>query len=184
MKAVPTAIPEVVLLEPRVHADARGSFWEAWRTPDLAPGVRAAFVQGNRAVSACGVLRGLHLQVATPQAKLVRVARGTVFDVAVDVRVGSPTFARWVGTTLSAENRLQCWIPEGFAHGYAVTSEEGAEVEYEVTGPYDPTGEVRIAWDDPEIGIVWPLSSPALSDKDGAAPRLSEVLPRLPPWRR
>lgn len=183
MKARPTEIPEVVLLEPVVHGDERGAFWETWRSPDVAPGVVARFVQGNRAASATGVLRGLHLQARRVQGKLVRVVKGEVFDVAVDVRRGSPTFSRWVGAVLSAENRLQCWIPPGFAHGYAVTSPSGAEVEYECTDAYDPTDELRIAWDDPAIGVRWPVAAPLLSPKDRAAPRLSEVLSRLPAWR-
>lgn len=180
MRVVPAALPEVLLVEPVVHRDGRGFFVETWHAARYAQhGIPAAFVQDNLSGSDRGALRGLHAQGRRPQGKLVRVVRGEVFDVAVDVRRGSPTFLRWVGATLSAENALQCWVPPGFAHGFQVTSDR-AEVEYKVTAPYDPDDEIRIRWDDPEIGVAWPLPSPSLSANDAAAPRVRDVLDRLP----
>ena len=179
MKVVAAAIPEVRLVEPRVFRDARGFFFESWNAARYAEhGIPAAFVQDNHSGSARGTLRGLHLQRRKPQGKLVRVLRGEIFDVAVDVRRGSPTFLRWVGVVLSAENALQCWVPEGFAHGFQATS-EWAEVEYKVTAPYDPADELTLRFDDDQIGIAWPLPA-VLSAKDSAAARARDVLDALP----
>ena len=179
-KFTPTEIPEVVLVEPRVFQDARGFFLETWHAGKFADaGIDARFVQDNHSLSARGILRGLHAQVRRAQGKLLRVVEGEVFDVAVDVRRGSPTFARHVGARLSAENFRQLWIPPGFAHGFCVTSER-VHVEYKCTGFYDRTDEVAIAWNDPAIGIEWPIANPTLSAKDSAAPRLAELLERLP----
>ena len=176
--AYPAALPGVLLLQPQAHRDARGSFTESWSRADFARAVGRdpVFCQDNESESARGVLRGLHWQ-APPhaQAKLVRCASGAVFDVAVDLRQGSPTFGRWCGTTLSAENRLQAWIPEGFAHGFLALSER-ALVLYKVTAPRVPGAERRIRWDDPAVGIRWPLAGePLLSEKDRGAPLLAEA---------
>ncbi len=180
MKFVRTALPEVVVVEPDVHRDGRGFFLETWHAKKYREGgIDAAFVQDNHSRSARGTLRGLHAQRLRPQGKLVRVLAGEVFDVAVDVRRGSPTFLRWVGMCLSAENARQCWVPPGFAHGFCVTSET-ADVEYKCTDFYDPADELRIAWDDPEIGIEWPVRDPVLSDKDRTAKRVRDLLALLP----
>jgi dTDP-4-dehydrorhamnose 3,5-epimerase len=175
MKATRLAIPEVVLLEPKVFGDSRGFFYESYNELVFreATGVAPRFVQDNHSRSARGVLRGLHYQVRQPQGKLVRVARGAVFDVAVDVRRGSPTFGRWVGAELSEDNQRQLWVPEGFAHGFLVLS-ESADFLYKTTDYYAPEHERSIAWNDPEIGIAWPLQGmPQLSAKDQAAGALS-----------
>lgn len=180
MRFVRTALPEVILVEPDVHRDGRGFFLETWHARKYREGgIDAAFVQDNHSRSARGTLRGLHAQRLRPQGKLVRVLAGEVFDVAVDVRRGSPTFLRWVGAVLSAENARQCWVPPGFAHGFCVTSET-ADVEYKCTDFYDPSDELRIAWDDPEIGVEWPLCDPVLSEKDRAAKRVRDLLALLP----
>lgn len=169
MKALGTAIPEVLLLEPRVFGDARGFFMESYNRRTFAEltGVNADFVQDNHSRSAKGVLRGLHYQIRQPQGKLVRVVSGAVFDVAVDLRRSSPTFGRWVGEVLSAENRRQLWVPAGFAHGFLVLSET-AEFLYKTTDYYAPEHERCIAWNDPELNVVWPLEGavPSLSAKD------------------
>jgi dTDP-4-dehydrorhamnose 3,5-epimerase len=182
VRLVATALPEVLVVEPRVHRDGRGFFLESFHAGRYAahgiPPPPEAFVQDNHSGSARGTLRGLHLQQTRPQGKLVRVVRGEVFDVAVDVRRGSPTWLRWVGTVLSAENALQCWVPPGFAHGFQAMS-EWAEVEYKVTGEYDPADEMRLRWDDPDVGVAWPLPA-TLSPKDEAATRVRDVLDRLP----
>jgi dTDP-4-dehydrorhamnose 3,5-epimerase len=173
MKVTPTAIPEVLLVEPKVFGDARGYFFESYNRKafEEAAGVQAEFVQDNQSRSAHGVLRGLHYQLRRPQGKLVRVARGTVFDVAVDLRRASPTFGRWVGAELSEENQHQLWVPAGFAHGFLVLS-ESADLLYKVTDYYDPAGERSLAWNDPTVGIAWPLErlrgAPLLSPKDAA----------------
>ena len=180
MTVTETSLAGVKLLEPPVHRDSRGFFVETYhasRYPEF--GVEPTFVQDNHSRSTMGTLRGLHLQVSTPQAKLVRVVSGTIFDVAVDVRVGSPTFGRWVSATLSSENFLQLFIPEGFAHGFAVLSDI-AGVEYKCSAFYDPAAEVTIRHDDPEIGIAWPVASPVLSRRDASAPTLEQVRERLP----
>lgn len=180
MKITPTAIPDVLILEPRVFGDERGLFFESFnqRTFNQATGLDVQFVQDNHSRSARGVLRGLHYQVQQPQGKLVRLVRGAVFDVAVDIREGSPTFGQWVGIELSEENHKQLWIPAGFAHGFMVTS-ESAEFLYKTTDYYAPEHERCIAWNDPDIGIDWPLAQngvaePKLSAKDRQGIKLSE----------
>ena len=179
MRVLPTALPEVLLIEPDVHRDARGFFLEIFHAAKYAAVGIPAFVQDNHSRSVFGTIRGLHLQVARPQAKLIRVIAGEIYDVAVDVRRASPTFGRWVGVTLSAESLRQCFIPEGFAHGFSVRSAV-AEVEYKCTDYYDPTAEVGIAWNDPDIGIDWNVDEPILSEKDQRQPRLAAVMDRLP----
>jgi dTDP-4-dehydrorhamnose 3,5-epimerase len=179
VKFVPAAIPGVVVIEPDVHQDSRGFFLETYHADKYrAGGISDVFVQDNQSRSAGGTLRGLHLQLQRPQGKLIRVIEGEIFDVAVDVRRGSPTFGRWVGVTLSADNFRQCYIPKGFAHGFAVVSAV-AQVEYKCTDIYDAASEIGIAWDDPAIGISWPVSTPVLSDRDRRHPRLADV-PELP----
>jgi len=168
MQVINTAIPDVLIFEPKVFGDSRGFFLESYnqRAFQEATGWAPAFVQDNHSGSAKGVLRGLHYQIRQPQGKLVRVTAGEVFDVVVDIRKSSPTFGRWVGATLSAENRLQVWIPPGFAHGFLVLS-EFAEFLYKTTDFYAPEHERCIRWDDPAIGIEWPLEAePVLSSKD------------------
>jgi dTDP-4-dehydrorhamnose 3,5-epimerase len=182
VRTVETAIPGVLLVEPDVHVDARGRFAEIWhRERYAAAGVREDFAQDNLSVSHPGVLRGLHLQGrGHEQAKLITTVRGAVFDVAVDVRRGSPHFGRWVGYTLSEENGRQLYIPVGFAHGFAVVRGDAA-VMYKVTGARVAESELAIAWDDPDLGIAWPLDAPFLSERDRLAPRLRDVQPdRLP----
>ena len=177
MKATPLAIPDVILLEPRVFGDERGFFFESFNqaTFEAAIGRRVDFVQDNHSRSAKNVLRGLHYQIRQPQGKLVRVVQGEVFDVAVDVRKCSPTFGQWVGEMLSAENKRQLWVPAGFAHGFVVLSET-AEFLYKTTDYYAPEHERCIAWDDPAIGIQWPLDGkPALSAKDQQGKPLAEA---------
>ena len=176
MKFLPAAIPGVIVIEPDVHRDPRGFFLETYHTEKYqAGGIADVFVQDNQSRSAGGTIRGLHLQRRHPQGKLIRVIEGEIFDVAVDVRLGSPTFGKWVGVTLSADNFKQCYIPQGFAHGFAVVSAV-AQVEYKCTDVYDAPSEIGIAWDDPAIGITWPVSNPVLSDRDKKHPRLADVL--------
>lgn len=168
MKVIPTTLPEVLVLEPRVFGDARGFFFESFnqRVFDEATGARYSFVQDNHSRSARGVLRGLHYQLRQPQGKLVRVVRGSVYDVAVDLRKSSSNFGRWVGVELSETNQRQLWVPPGFGHGFLVTS-ESADFLYKTTDYYAPEHERCIAWNDPAIGIQWPLDSPPLlSAKD------------------
>ena len=168
MKVVPQALPDVLLLEPRVFNDERGFFFESFneRVFTAATGLTRRFVQDNHSCSAQGVLRGLHYQLERPQGKLVRVCAGEIFDVAVDVRRSSPTFGRWTGTHLTAEDKRQVWIPEGYAHGFLALSDR-AEVLYQVTDYYAPELERCIRWDDPDLAIAWPLSqAPILSAKD------------------
>jgi dTDP-4-dehydrorhamnose 3,5-epimerase len=177
MKATATAIPGVLILEPKVHGDDRGFFYESFnqRAFEAATGINSSFVQDNHSRSTKGVLRGLHYQIRQPQGKLVRVVRGSAFDVAVDVRKSSPTFGRWVGVELSEANHRQLWVPPGFAHGFVVTS-ESADFLYKATDYYAPEHERCIAWNDPQIGIEWPLDGPpSLSGKDAAGVRLSEA---------
>jgi len=175
VKFVPAALAGVVVVEPDIHRDARGFFLESYHAEKYrAGGVPGVFVQDNHSRSAGGTIRGLHLQLRRPQGKLIRVIEGEIFDVAVDVRRGSPTFGKWVGVTLSAENFKQCYIPKGFAHGFAVVSAV-AQVEYKCTDVYDKASEIGIAWDDPAIGIRWPVSNPVLSDRDTRHPRLAEI---------
>ena len=179
MKVTPTELPEVLLIEPRVHGDSRGFFYESFQVSRYADaGIQGTFVQDNLSRSAKGTLRGLHFQEPRAQGKLVQVLRGTVFDVAVDVRKGSPRFGRWVGVELCESSPRQLWIPPGFAHGFCVLS-ESADFFYKCTEVYVPEAERAIAWNDPQIGIRWPVSEPLLSNKDRAAPMLaaSPVLP-------
>src|SRR5215475_13979394 len=180
MRFEPTAIPDVVLIEPRVFKDARGFFLETYHAEKWAEGgVRATFVQDNHSDSARGTLRGLHMQRVFAQGKLVRCVAGEIFDVAVDARRGSPTFGRWVGAALSAGNFRQLWVPPGFLHGFCVTSAT-AEVEYKCTELYHPEDELGALWSDPDIGIRWPVAEPLLSAKDAALPRLREIEAKLP----
>ena len=176
MDVTPLAIPDVLLIAPRVFADERGVFFESWNAAqfDAAIGRTVAFVQDNQSVSHRGVMRGLHYQLPpNAQGKLVRCVSGEVFDVAVDIRRASPTFGRWVGAHLSAANRLQLWIPEGFAHGFLALADD-TTLLYKANAPYDPKGERAIRWDDPDLGIDWPLAGPPiLSGKDAAAPLFS-----------
>lgn len=177
MNVIATALPEVLIIEPQVFGDERGFFFESFnqRRWEEATGLNVSFVQDNHSRSAQGVLRGLHYQVAQPQGKLVRCVAGEVFDVAVDVRRGSATLGQWVGVHLSAENKRQVWIPEGFAHGFLVLSAL-ADFLYKTTDYYAPQHERAILWSDPELAIAWPLSArPQLSGKDAAAPRLADA---------
>lgn len=177
MNVIRTAIPDVVIVEPKVFGDDRGFFFESFnqRRFEELIGVSASFVQDNHSKSARNVLRGLHYQIRQPQGKLVRVVAGEVFDVAVDIRKSSPTFGRWVGVVLSAENKRQLWIPEGFAHGFVVTS-ESAEFLYKTTDYWAPEHERSIAWNDPAIAIDWPMEgSPVLSAKDQVGKLLADA---------
>ena len=178
MKIVPTAIPDVLIIEPRVFGDARGFFFESFNAQAFraATGLDVAFVQDNHSRSAQGVLRGLHYQIEQPQGKLVRVVRGAVFDVAVDLRQTSPTFGHWVGVELSEENHRQLWVPAGFGHGF-LTLSETADFLYKTTDYYAPAFERCIAWNDPALGIEWPLNGMAalLSQKDQAGVLLAEA---------
>jgi dTDP-4-dehydrorhamnose 3,5-epimerase len=180
MTAQRLAIPDVVLFEPRAFADERGQFFESFNAHQFAEatGVWVGFVQDNQSTSRKGVLRGLHYQLPPhAQGKLVRVVRGAVFDVAVDIRRGSPSFGKWVGETLSAQNRRQLWIPAGFAHGFAALEEE-TEFLYKTTDFWDKASERSIRWDDPEIGIDWPVLELIVSQKDrDAGPLKSAELP-------
>ena len=173
-----TAIPDVLVLEPKVFGDARGFFFESFNARDFAQatGLNVEFVQDNHSKSARGVLRGLHYQIQHAQGKLVRVVQGEVFDVAVDLRRSSPTFGRWVGERLNADNHRQMWIPPGFAHGFVVTS-ESAEFLYKTTDYWYPEHERSLLWNDPQLAIAWPLTGePLLAAKDAAAPLLSQAV--------
>jgi dTDP-4-dehydrorhamnose 3,5-epimerase len=175
MHVTPTALADVLVVQPQVHADARGYFMEAFHAERYARvGIAGPFVQDNVSFSRRGVLRGLHYQWPNPQGKLVSVLQGEVFDVAVDIRRQSPTFGRWVGVNLSGDNLRQLWIPPGFAHGFCVTSET-ALVAYKCTALYAPECDRAIRWDDPDIGIRWPVVAPELSAKDAAAGPLATV---------
>ena len=179
MRFEPTSLPEVILIEPRVHRDARGFFLESYHAQRFAEGgISARFVQDNHSLSARGTLRGLHMQHRFAQGKLIRCTEGEIFDVAVDARPGSATFGRWVGETLSAQSFRQLWVPPGFLHGFCVVSET-AQVEYKCTELYHPEDELGVIWNDPAIGIRWPIAAPLLSAKDAALPRLSEIESRL-----
>ncbi len=172
MRVIDTALPGVLVIEPTVVRDERGLFLETWRADVFAAaGIADTFVQDNYSRSTRGTLRGLHWQWRKPQAKLVRVVAGSIFDVVVDVRRGSPTFGRWLGLELSAETFRQIYIPVGFAHGFCVTSEV-ADVEYKCSDMYDPAGEAGLIWNDPGLGITWPVSQPVLSLKDSQHLRL------------
>ncbi|AXK71448.1 dTDP-4-dehydrorhamnose 3,5-epimerase [Lysobacter sp. TY2-98] len=181
MKLIETDLPGCVIVEPRVFGDDRGFFYESFNLEGFAThGLTPSFVQGNVSSSRRGVLRGLHYQWPKPQGKFVTVLQGEVWDVAVDIRRGSPTFGRWTGVTLNAENKRHLWIPEGFAHGFVVTS-EAALFSYLCTATYDPAADAAIRWDDPSLAIDWPVSDPSLSGKDAAAPYLGDIaLERLP----
>ncbi|WP_211451718.1 dTDP-4-dehydrorhamnose 3,5-epimerase [Collimonas antrihumi] len=177
MKIVATDLPEVLVIEPKVFRDARGTFWESFNERRFfeLTGVKTSFVQDNHSMSVKGAIHGLHYQIRQPQGKLVRVVEGKVFDVAVDLRKTSTTFGQWTGTVLSAENKLQMWIPAGFAHGFLVLS-DSAEFLYKVTDYYAPEHERAIRWDDPVIGIDWPVEAPPLlSAKDQAARWLNDA---------
>jgi dTDP-4-dehydrorhamnose 3,5-epimerase len=176
MKVIPTALPDVVVLEPQVFGDARGFFFESYNVRTLASlGIRQPFVQDNHSRSSRGVLRGLHYQIKQPQGKLVRTAAGAVYDVAVDIRRRSASFGRWAGVELSAENKRMLWIPPGFAHGFLVLSDH-ADFLYKTTDFYAPAYERTLAWDDPDVGIEWPLAGePILSTKDRTGMRLRDA---------
>jgi dTDP-4-dehydrorhamnose 3,5-epimerase len=180
VRFLPTELPEVVVIEPDVYRDPRGFFLETHHAEKYrAGGIFATFVQDNHSMSVQRTLRGLHAQTRRPQGKLLRVVEGEIFDVAVDIRKGSPSLARWVGVTLSGENLRQCYIPPGFAHGFCVLSRY-AHVEYKCTAYYDPADELTVLWNDPELAIRWPVATPLLSEKDRAAPRLRDLMDRLP----
>ncbi len=178
MQITPTALPDVLCIEPQVFGDVRGFFMETYHAQKFAAGgIAAPFVQDNQSGSRQGILRGLHYQICQPQGKLVRFVAGEAFDVAVDIRRSSPTFGQWVGMVLSAENRKMLWVPAGFAHGFYVLS-EWAEVVYKTTDFYAPEYERSIRWDDPQIGIKWPLlhgELPRLSAKDAAGMLLADA---------
>ncbi len=184
MRVIETTLPGVLLIEPKVFGDARGWFLETFHLERYREvGIELPFVQDNLSRSSRGILRGLHLQRPHTQGKLVWVPDGAVFDVAVDVRAGSPTFGRWTGHLLSSENHHQLWVPPGFAHGFVVTSEQ-CLFAYKCTDLYQPSAELGVAWDDPDLGIEWPLSDVILSAKDQKNPRLRDLDPaRLPPYR-
>jgi dTDP-4-dehydrorhamnose 3,5-epimerase len=176
MKVTPTRLPDVLLIEPKVFGDARGFFFETWNAREFErAGIRASFVQDNHSRSEKGVLRGLHYQLRHPQGKLVRAVAGEIFDVAVDIRRGSPTFGRWTGQRLSAGSKAMLWIPVGFAHGFCVLS-ESAEVLYKATDFYAPEHERSLLWNDPDLKIDWPLAGePTLSPKDAAGVPLRDA---------
>ena len=175
MKVEAAKIPDVLIIEPVVHGDDRGYFMEAYsRDRYTAAGIPSEFVQDNLSLSGRGILRGLHLQHPNDQGKLCSVLEGVVFDVAVDVRVGSPTFGQWAGVTLSSTNKRQVYIPPGFAHGLCVLS-DGTLFSYKCTDFYAPSSEIGVAWNDPDIAIDWPIESPQLSAKDQRNPRLRDI---------
>lgn len=175
MNIIETTLPGVMLIEPKVFGDERGYFMETYQAKRYQEvGIADTFVQDNLSYSQKGVLRGLHVQTPHPQGKLVSVLQGEVYDVAVDIRLGSPTFGQWVGYFLNAENKRQLWIPEGFAHGFCVTNEM-ALFSYKCTDYYAPENEVSLRWDDPAIGIDWPLDTPSLSEKDKQALLLEDI---------
>lgn len=176
------ALPEVLLITPRVFADDRGFFLETYTEREFAAaGITARFVQDNQSRSKRRVLRGLHYQLDHPQGKLVRVTRGKIFDVAADIRTGSPTFGKWVGVVLDDEQKKALWIPGGFAHGFCVLSDD-ADVAYKTTDFYAPSAEKGIRWDDPLLGIEWPIKDPILSAKDLEYPLLSPTSRDLPKY--
>ncbi|MDO6405261.1 dTDP-4-dehydrorhamnose 3,5-epimerase [Pantoea phytobeneficialis] len=177
MKIIDTKIADVKIIEPKIFGDERGFFLETYQKERYlsALNINGDFVQDNHSRSSKGVLRGLHFQRENPQGKLVRVVRGEVFDVAVDIRPDSPTFKQWVGVYLSEENKTQFWIPPGLAHGFVVVS-EFADFEYKCTNYYDPTSEGCLLWNDPAVGIEWPIDAPLLSEKDKCGKLLSELI--------
>ncbi|SEK27103.1 dTDP-4-dehydrorhamnose 3,5-epimerase [Nitrosovibrio tenuis] len=179
MKAIPTSIPEVLIIEPRVFGDSRGFFFESFNQKDFhrATGLDVSFVQDNHSRSVKGVLRGLHYQIRKPQGKLVRVARGAVFDVSVDIRKSSPNFGRWVGVELTEDNHRQLWVPPGFAHGFYVLS-DSADFLYKTTDYYSSDFERSLLWNDARIGILWPVDTgtqPIISLKDAQAASLADA---------
>jgi dTDP-4-dehydrorhamnose 3,5-epimerase len=175
MNIIETAIPEVKIIEPKVFGDSRGFFLESYHAKRYAEaGIHGTFVQDNHSRSAKNVLRGLHFQLKHAQGKLVRITEGEVFDVAVDIRHGSPTFGKWVGDVLSGENHRQLWVPPGFAHGFCVLSDT-ADFLYKCTDYYYPEDEGSIIWNDTDLGIEWPLENPVLSEKDANAPKLADI---------
>ena len=175
MNVTPASIPEVLIIEPKVYGDERGFFLETWQKSRYQQaGIDSDFVQDNLSFSRRGILRGLHFQYENTQGKLVYVLQGSVFDVAVDIRRNSPTFGHWVGQNLTSENKLQMFIPPGFAHGFCVTSET-ALFMYKCTDYYNPAAEITLAWNDPAIGIDWPITAPVLSEKDQQALTLEQI---------
>ncbi|NNB94071.1 dTDP-4-dehydrorhamnose 3,5-epimerase [Corallococcus exiguus] len=179
MKVTPLAIPDVLLIEPKVFGDDRGFFLESFHAKRYADvGVVGPFVQDNLSRSVKGTLRGLHFQEPNAQGKLVQCLAGAVWDVAVDIRKGSPTFGRWVAAELTGENKHQLWVPAGLAHGFCVVS-DSADFFYKCTALYSPESEQSVAWDDPDLAIPWPVKEPLLSAKDQRAPRLKDA-PLLP----
>jgi dTDP-4-dehydrorhamnose 3,5-epimerase len=179
-RQIETKLEGVVLVEPQVHGDSRGFMVETYRADAWAElGIDAEFVQHNHSRSGRGTLRGIHFQAEPGQAKLVRCPRGAIFDVAVDLRRGSPTFGQWEGQVLDDESHRQLYVPVGFGHGFAVLSEE-ADVSYLLSNLYDPATEAGIAWDDPDVGVEWPVENPLLSERDKTAPRLAEIADDLP----
>jgi dTDP-4-dehydrorhamnose 3,5-epimerase len=180
LKFEKTPLPGVLIIEPDVYKDARGFFLETFHERKYAEaGVLGPFVQDNHSHSARGTLRGLHTQLKRPQGKLIRVVEGEIYDVALDIRRGSPSFGRWIGVRISGEDFRQLWIPPGFAHGFCVMSEV-AHVEYKCTELYDPSDELTLAWNDPSVAIAWPVAQPVLSKRDAAAPPLAALEGRLP----
>lgn len=181
MNVLEAALPGVLIIEPQIFGDSRGFFLETWQQERYAQyGIPTSFVQDNLSFSTKGVLRGLHFQNPNQQGKLVSVISGEVYDIAVDVRIGSPAFGKWTGVFLSGENHRQLWIPAGFAHGFCVVSET-AFFSYKCTDMYNPEAEYGIAWNDPDIGIAWPILNFRLSEKDAIYPRLKEIsLAKLP----
>lgn len=180
MRFLPTGLPGVIVVEPDVYHDARGFFLETYHARTYQEGgIKATFVQDNHSQSSHGTLRGLHAQLRHPQGKLIRALEGEIFDVAVDIRRGSATFTQWISVVLSANNFRQLYIPPGFAHGFAVLSER-AQIAYKCTNFYDPTDEISLAWNDPDIGVEWPLRTPMLSEKDLAASFIRDIEESLP----
>jgi dTDP-4-dehydrorhamnose 3,5-epimerase len=183
MRFVRTELPEVIVVEPDVYRDPRGFFLESYQADKYAAGgVVGTFLQDNHSRSTRDTLRGLHAQVQRPQGKLIRVLAGEIYDVAVDIRRGSPTYLRWVAVTLSADNFRQCYVPPGFAHGFCVVSDY-ADVEYKCTDYYDPAGELRLMWNDPAIGVRWPTDQPLLSDKDRDGVPLAQAEASFPTYK-
>jgi dTDP-4-dehydrorhamnose 3,5-epimerase len=186
MNRIPTRLPDVLLIEPKVFEDPRGWFYEAYRADKFqALGISRPFVQDNQSYSRRGVLRGLHYQIGRPQDKLIRVLQGEIFDVAVDIRRGSPTFGKWTGETLSSANRRQMYVPGGFAHGFLVVSET-AEILYKCSDLYAPAEERGILWNDPKVGVEWPIAglTPQLHPRDSAFPTLDSAPEKdLPPYQ-
>jgi dTDP-4-dehydrorhamnose 3,5-epimerase len=180
MEIIKTSIPEVIVFVPPVFSDSRGYFLETYQQQKYkAAGIPKPFVQDNQSYSTKNVLRGLHFQLRHPQGKLVRVIHGTVFDVAIDMRKNSPTFGKWHGEILSAENKRQMYVPENFAHGFCVLS-DSAEFVYKCTDFYVPGDEVGLIWNDPQVGVKWPIEQPILSEKDAVLPSWADVLDLLP----